>query len=167
MVLDTSGLLCLLHRAEPFHKQACEYYRTAHLRLTHNYVVAEFVALATVRRLLQWAALSFMVDLLNNPDIETIWVDKALNNEAMSLLLARPDKTYSLCDAVSFLLIMTPHNRTVRIFVSSPFSDLKAERNALRKSNGALRRQASQLEALRIKLRACPKTPCRGKLKTV
>jgi len=94
----------------------------------------------------------FLVDF--GTEIETIWVDKALNNEAMSLLLARPDKTYSLCDAVSFLLIMTPHNRTVRIFVSSPFSDLKAERNALRKSNGALRRQASQLEELRIKLKS-------------
>lgn len=28
-----------------------------------------------------------------------------LHREAMALLLARPDKTYSLCDAVSFILM--------------------------------------------------------------
>ena len=34
-----------------------------------------------------------------------MWVDKTLHLEALDLLFARPDKTYSLCDAVSFVLI--------------------------------------------------------------
>jgi predicted nucleic acid-binding protein len=105
MLLDTSGLLCLLHKAEPFHEKACEYYRAAKVRLTHNYVLAEFVALATARRLPRQATLMFVVDLLKNPDIETVWVNEMLDGEAISLLLKRQDKTYSLCDAVSFVLM--------------------------------------------------------------
>lgn len=105
MVLDASGLLCLHHRAEPFHAQARAAYQRARVRLTHGYILAEFVALAHARRLPRLAVLSFVADLLDNPDIETIWLDEALHHEALALLLARPDKTYSLCDAVSFLLM--------------------------------------------------------------
>lgn len=105
MLLDTSGLLCLHHRAEPLHEEAQAAYKAATVRLTHNYILAEFVALATARRLPRMAALAFLTDLLDNPDIETIWVDEELHQQAMELLLARPDKTYSLCDAVSFVLM--------------------------------------------------------------
>ena len=51
MLLDTSGLFCLLHRGE------------------------------------------------------SVWVGEELTNEAISLLKKRQDKTYSLCDAVSFVLM--------------------------------------------------------------
>ncbi len=105
MLLDTSGLLCLQHRDEPFHEQARAAYKTAAVRLTHSYVLAEFVALATARRLPRLAALTFLADLLENPDIEMVWVGEPLNGFALSLLQARLDKTYSLCDAVSFVLM--------------------------------------------------------------
>lgn len=105
MLLDTSGLLCLHHKSEPFHDQAGVLYKQAGVRLTHSYVLAEFVALATARRLPRLPALTYMTDLLENPDIETLWVDEALHREALTLLLARQDKTYSLCDAVSFVLM--------------------------------------------------------------
>ena len=105
MLLDTSGLLCLHHKPESFHAQARMLYQQARLRLTHSYVLAEFVALATIRRLPRMPALTYINDLLENPDIETIWVDEILHREAMALLLARQDKTYSLCDAVSFVLM--------------------------------------------------------------
>jgi predicted nucleic acid-binding protein len=39
------------------------------------------------------------------PTIEVTWVDRTLNDRAIDLLNARPDKTYSLCDAVSFVLM--------------------------------------------------------------
>lgn len=100
MLLDTSGLLCLHHKAELFHDQARALYKQAHIRLTHSYVLAEFVALATIRRFPRVPALTYMRDLLENSDIETIWVDEDLHREAMTLLLARQDKTYSLCEAV-------------------------------------------------------------------
>jgi predicted nucleic acid-binding protein len=109
MFLDTSGLLCLHNRAESFHAQARTLYHAAHDRLTHNYVLAEFVALANARRLPRMAALTFIVDLVGNPDIETAWVDVTLHREAMDLLLARQDKTYSLCDAVSFVVMRQHH----------------------------------------------------------
>jgi len=79
------------------------------MRVTHSYVLAEFVALAHARRLPRMAALTFVSDLVENPDIDTVWVDEALHREAMALLMARPDKTYSLCDAVSFVLMRQQH----------------------------------------------------------
>lgn len=109
MLLDTSGLLCLLHRAEPFHEQARAFYRSSRLRLTHSYVLAEFVALANARGIPRPAALAFLLDLMQSPDIETVWVDEPLSREALELLLERKDKSYSLCDAVSFVL-MRRHN---------------------------------------------------------
>ncbi len=110
MLLDTSGFLCLHNRAEPFHAHARTLYDAAPVRLTHSYVLAEFVALANARRLPRLAALTFIVDLVGNPDIDTVWVDEALNREAMDLLLARQDKTYSLCDTVSFVLMRQRHH---------------------------------------------------------
>ena len=103
MLLDTSGLLCLHHRAELFHAQARAAYQAARVGLTHSTILAEFVALADAQRLPRLAALTFVTDLLENPDIETVWVDEPLHREAMALLLARLDKTYSLCDAMSFV----------------------------------------------------------------
>src|SRR5262245_54835003 len=105
MFLDTSGLLCLHHKSEPFHDQAAILYKQASVRLTHSYVLAEFVALATARHLPRLPALTYMIDLQENPDIETVWIDETLHRAAMTFLLARQDKTYSLCDAVSFVLM--------------------------------------------------------------
>lgn len=73
--------------------------------LTHNYVLAEFVVLALVRRFPRQSTLAFISDLINNPDIEVVWVDESLHREAVDLLMKRSDKTYSLCDAVSFVLM--------------------------------------------------------------
>ena len=58
-----------------------------------------------MRNLPRIDALTFVTDLLEHPDIETIWVDEELHQEAVNLLLNRMDKTYSLCDAVSLILM--------------------------------------------------------------
>jgi hypothetical protein len=42
--------------------------------MTHSYVLAEFVALAQAWRLPRMAALTFVSDLVENPDIDTVWV---------------------------------------------------------------------------------------------
>ena len=104
MLLDTSGLLCLHHRAELFHEQAREFYQAAPRYVTSNYVLAEYVALATARRFPRQLTLAFVADLLKS-DIEVVWVDEALNDRAITLLLERQDKSYSLCDGVSFVLM--------------------------------------------------------------
>jgi uncharacterized protein len=105
MLLDTSGLLCLHYKTEPFHTQAVTGYKKAIARLTHSYIISEYVALANARRLPRESVLDFVMDLLDNPDIETVWVDESLHRSAIELLTVRPDKTYSLCDAVSFVLM--------------------------------------------------------------
>jgi hypothetical protein len=77
MLLDTSGLLCLIHRDEQFHAEACHAYHEAHNRLTHGYVLAEFIAIAQVRGVPRLDALTFILDLVANPDILTVWVDES------------------------------------------------------------------------------------------
>jgi predicted nucleic acid-binding protein len=101
LLLDTSGLLCYVYKSEPQHIQAVQILDSASYGLTHNYVLAEFVALALVRRFPRQSTLAFISDLINNPDIEVVWVDESLHREAVDLLMKRSDKTYS----VSFVLM--------------------------------------------------------------
>ena len=105
LLLDTSGLLCYIHTSEPQHRGAVKAFDAAHTYLTHSYVLSEFVALAQVRNLPRIDSLTFVSDLLEHPDIEVVWVDQELHQEAVNLLMDRMDKTYSLCDAVSFVLM--------------------------------------------------------------
>ena len=105
MLLDTSGLLCCLDADDARHRDAVQLYDAAALRLTHNYVLAEFVALAQARRQPREASLSFAADVAADADVEVVWVDLALHDQAMRLLQSQLDKAYSLCDAVSFLLM--------------------------------------------------------------
>lgn len=105
MFLDTSGLFCYHHRDEHQHADAVRFFDTANERLTHSYVLTEFVPLCQARGLDRVEALTFAADLLDNPYIEVIWVDEILHRASVSFLQARLDKTYSLCDAVSMLLM--------------------------------------------------------------
>lgn len=105
MLLDTSGLLCLHDRNDQRHTDAVSFYRAAQNRLTNSYVIAELVALAHTRGLPRARVLTFVRDLLANPVIKVIWVNESLNSRALALLEARLGKTYSLCDAISFLLM--------------------------------------------------------------
>jgi len=105
MLMDTSGLFCSHHAGEPQHAEAARLFETAPLRLTHSYILAEFVPLCRARRLDMAEALGFAADLLDNPHVEVVWVDRDLHRRALTFLRARPDKTYSLSDAVSFVLM--------------------------------------------------------------
>ena len=105
MLLDTSGLLCIYDAQDFRHATASAFFRAARQMLTSNYVLAEFIALAHARRLPRIGALDFIVDLQAVPRIEVMWIDETLHNRALALLQSRLDKTYSLCDAVSFLLM--------------------------------------------------------------
>lgn len=105
MLLDTSGLLCFHHRAELQHADAVQFFQSAPRRLTSNYVLAEFVALAQTRGLPRQAALAFVADLQDNTAVQVIYVSETLHRAAVAHLKQRPDKDWSLCDAVSFLLM--------------------------------------------------------------
>lgn len=105
MLLDTSGLFCLFHRDEPQNAESVELYTRAKILLTHSYVLAEFVPLTQSRGLPRAQALEFSQRIIDDSGIELVWVDDPLHRQALSLLQARQDKTYSLCDAVSFVLM--------------------------------------------------------------
>jgi predicted nucleic acid-binding protein len=105
MLLDTSGLLALLDAREPLHQLARDEYSRAATHVTHGFVVAELVALANVRGVPAGPVLEFIKRLIANPDIDTIWPDQTLTSEALALLTARQGRGYSLCDAVSFVVL--------------------------------------------------------------
>ena len=105
MLLDTSGLFCLLHRDEQQHQAAHTLYSASPTRLTHNYVLDELIPLAQTRGAPRPATLSFSEQLLTDAKREIVWVDETFHRRALDLLVARADKRYSLCDAVSFVLM--------------------------------------------------------------
>jgi predicted nucleic acid-binding protein len=105
MLIDTSGLLCLHYPTEPLHSLACTAYKRATVKLTHSYIIAEYVALANARRFPRSSILTFVIDLLDNPDIEMVWINESLYRKAINLLMIRQDKSYSLCDSISFILM--------------------------------------------------------------
>ena len=105
MLIDTSRLMCLLDKRDIRHADAIRHYNSAPRRLTHNYVLAEFVALATARRVPRGEVLRFVASLVVSDEIVVIWVDKGLHERSMDLLSQRLDKSWSLCDAVSFMMM--------------------------------------------------------------
>lgn len=106
MLLDTSGLLCCFDASDPRHQSAVALYRAAALKLVHSYVLAELAPLCESRGLSRRATLAYLTDLVQQPDVEVVWVDALLHERAMDLLARRLDKRYSLCDAVSFVLMV-------------------------------------------------------------
>jgi predicted nucleic acid-binding protein len=68
-------------------------------------VLAEVVALLTARRFPRSRILSVVRWLTEEQTVTFVWVEASLQREAVAYLHARADKDYSLCDAVSFLLM--------------------------------------------------------------
>lgn len=105
MLLDTSGLLCFFDATDWRHADASAFFQSADVRLTHSYVLAEFVPLCQARGLNRIKTLEFVDALMKNPLIEIVWINQRLHQNAFALLQNRIDKSYSLCDAVSFVLM--------------------------------------------------------------
>jgi len=105
MLLDTSGLLAFFDVGAKQHYDDVTYFRSAKLRLVNNYILAEFIPLATVRGHPRAPVLDFVDKLQKNPLVEVVYVDEGLHQSALEFLRRRLDKTWSLCDAVSFLLM--------------------------------------------------------------
>ncbi len=105
MLIDTSGFLCLIHKDEPEHADAVRLYSEASFYLTHSYILDEFVPLANTRKLPRPQSLKFSRRLLTDTSVEVVWVDIVLHESALTLLENRVDKSYSLCDAVSFIIV--------------------------------------------------------------
>jgi predicted nucleic acid-binding protein len=105
MLLDTSGLYCFFDDKDFRHDDASAFVESADIRITTSYVLAEFVPLCQTRGLNRQKMLEFVETLVRNPLIEIVWVDENLHQQAFELLQQRLDKNYSLCDAVSFVVM--------------------------------------------------------------
>ena len=105
MFLDTSGLFCMHNTDELRSEESVDSFEAADGKMTHNYVLAELVALSLARGMTRVKTLGFVKAILGHPQVKVIWVDETLNGIAIQLLETRPDKNYSLCDAVSFVLM--------------------------------------------------------------
>ena len=106
MLIDTSGFFSLYDNVDAFHRQAVSIYKSAAVRrLTTSYVLAEYTALAHIRGVPRSEIIKFSNLILDDKDVEIIWVDETLHREAVALLRRRPDKNYSLCDAASFVVM--------------------------------------------------------------
>ncbi len=105
MLINTSGFFALNSEKDRQHEKAKEIYLKSWLRLTTNYVLDEYVALASARKLPRPKTINFSQEILNDATIEIVWVNEELHRQAIELLRQRPDKYYSLCDAVSFTLM--------------------------------------------------------------
>ena len=105
MFIDTSGWFSIFDSREIRHKTAFSLYESAPQRVTHSYVLAEFVALSDARKKYRPEMLRFLSDLLNDLEIDVIWIDETLTLSAVELLNQRRDKNWSLCDAVSFVIM--------------------------------------------------------------
>lgn len=104
MFLDTSGLFCFFDDKDFRHQEASVLVESAILRLTTSYVLAELIPLCQVRGLDRNRTLAFVEMLISNPLIEIV-IDENLHEKGFELLQNRLDKTYSLCDAVSFIVM--------------------------------------------------------------
>lgn len=105
MLIDTSGFFSLHDKAEKHNALAIGLYGKSRLRLTTNYVLAEYTALALIRGLSREKVIAFSEDVLLDATIEIVWVSADLHSKAVKLLAQRQDKDYSLCDAISFVLM--------------------------------------------------------------
>ena len=105
MLIDTSGLYRYFNKQSAHHDAAKTFFQSALERVTHNYILAEFVALSNIRGLDRKTTFDFSSWILDTPLMDVIFVDGALHSKALTLLENRIDKNWSLCDAVSFVLM--------------------------------------------------------------
>jgi predicted nucleic acid-binding protein len=105
MLLDTSGLFSYFDDRDHAHDAAMSLFAAAPALLTHSYVLAELVPLFQKRGVDRISSLAFHESLLRSPEVEIVWVTPEVHRTALTLLRSRRDKEYSLCDAVSFLLM--------------------------------------------------------------
>lgn len=105
MFADTSGFFSVNDKAEKHHAEASQIYKQGWFHLTTNYVLDEFIALASARRLSREKILAFSEEILIDETVEIVWVNKDLHTKAVELPKNRKDKSYSLCGAVSFVVM--------------------------------------------------------------
>jgi predicted nucleic acid-binding protein len=114
---DTAGWANFFVRTEPFHVQAAQLMQQWHNSqvriITTNYILTELVALFTsplrVPRVEQIRAIETIKAV---SWVEIIHIDASLDEEAWQLLKQRPDKSWSLVDCASIVVMQHRHITT-------------------------------------------------------
>lgn len=105
LFIDTSGWMALLRSDESEHTTAIDLFDSYSNSLTTNYVLAELIPLANSRGLPRKTTHKFIREIEASELVQVVWVENEFHEHAMKLLESRLDKNYSLCDAVSFIVM--------------------------------------------------------------
>ena len=107
--IDSGGFFALLAAEDRFHDHAWSVFSQANAErwrlVTTNAVVVETYSLLLVRsRGGRRSALAFL-DMVGDDAYHVEWVRKRDEERAIALLRAHEDQSYSLCDALSFVVM--------------------------------------------------------------
>lgn len=108
--VDTSGWASLFVRTKPFHADADRLMRRWRAEgatiLTSNYVITELAALLTSPlRVPRPSQIRLLATIRTSRWIEVVHIGSDLDEEAWELFRTRPDKSWSLVDCASFVLM--------------------------------------------------------------
>jgi predicted nucleic acid-binding protein len=108
--VDTSGWAELADRTLPFHAQAVAHaeatWKQGGRLLTTSYVLTELTALLTSPlRMPKARQIALLTQLRGDTSIEVVHIDATLEADAWQLWESRPDKTWSLVDCASFVVM--------------------------------------------------------------
>jgi len=108
--IDTSGWASAFDDQQPHHEAAVlafKQMRQSNLKIiTSNYVIAELVSLLHSPLRIPRPQIFTTIDAIKiTPYLEIIYIDAAIDATAWELCKARPEKSWSLIDCTSFVLM--------------------------------------------------------------
>lgn len=108
--VDTSGWANFFLRTEPFHQRSVDLLNEARKNrrpvVTTNYVITEVIALLTSPFRIARAEQIGILDALRAAAwIEVVYIDPERDQASVAFLKAHPDKTWSLVDCSSFVVM--------------------------------------------------------------
>ena len=110
LFIDTSGWAAFLISSDPFHEAATlllqEHRKRGRSVLTTNYVMAELVALLTSPiRLSRPEQVRIIATLRSASWVHIVHIDPSQDKASWDLLASHDDKTWSLVDCASFVVM--------------------------------------------------------------
>ena len=110
VLIDTAGWASLFVQTESQYQSARvwfdEWFRPGVAMVTTNYILAELVALFTSPLRVPRAQQFRYIDTIKSARyVQVVHIDSELDAAAWALLKTRPDKTWSLVDAASFVVM--------------------------------------------------------------
>jgi predicted nucleic acid-binding protein len=117
--LDSGYAIALLATDDQYHEPASRHWRTLAAApspiVTTSFVVCEVVAMLQ-RKGRHAAAVEAGTSLMHGEGIEFVYVDESIFQEAWRHLVRHRDKSYSLTDCISFVLMQKRGIRTALAF---------------------------------------------------